>query len=118
MPTLQELKNQVKKLKSEKEARNKIFKSERDAKQKALDTKTKSLRDFKNIQQEKEKLQRQIKRLNNPKSTEFERVLKRGIRTGGKATISVLRKAGKRSLPTLKRIKKNLDRASVNWQKG
>lgn len=118
MPTLQELQRQVRKLKEDKSIKQKQLKSERDKKQKLVDIKNKSIRDFKNIQEEKARLQRQIKRLSNPKSTEFKRVLKRGIRTGGKSTLSVLRTAGKKSLPTLKKIKKNLDRASVEWQKG
>jgi len=50
----------------------------------------KARREIAGIQREKNKLQREIKDMKNPRTARFKQLLRRGVNSGGRATMSFL----------------------------
>lgn len=91
MATLQELRSQVNKLRKENEE-----------KRRKLRNRAESGRDLKRIQEERKRLERELKNLKNPRSAEFKRNLRRGAMKTGKGLMNFLESVAETEQPRKK----------------
>ena len=88
MPTLQELKKEVEKLRKENERKSRVIR-----------TKQESGSDLRRIQEERKRLESEIKSLRNPRSAAFKKNLKKGLMKGGRGLMNFLEAAAESQQP-------------------